>query len=377
MTLSVDNLVAYPPEGYRFISASSLEESVIQGASRFDWAYGVQHWLGTRVPLPLVKSYLGRFKSTSSSVDLTYALMHLVLRKEPWVLDMQCEPPHLLLWIRWSDKQRDRFRDSVRKRLASPYCRKVICWVEAGKKAFLSWLGSDLEDKIEMVYWGVPRRNFVKNHNDGKTKLLFVNSGNINTMAHFNRKGGSEVLQAFLELNRRYDNLELVIRSGIPKGVRRQYEGAHNVRILDRPVPWEELEEEWRSADIFVLPSRATPAQAFLDAMSYELPIVTTDVWGNPELVEDGKTGLLVHYPKASRYIHDWVPYYHSRYEDTFKEPDADLVRGLVAKLSLLIERPELRRRMGQAARREVEKGRFSLHKRNQALKRVLDEATA
>jgi hypothetical protein len=40
------------------------------------------------------------------------------------------------------------------------------------------------------------------------------------------------------------------------------------------------------------------------------------------------------------------------------------------------IENPELRRRLGLQARREVEEGKFSMKRRNEALKRVLDEAT-
>lgn len=356
---------------------SSLEENSFRWASRFDWAYDIQAWLGTRIPLPLIKSRLEKFRRPPSQSNLTYALMHLVFRQEPWVLDMQCEAPHMLVWMRCSEGQKHKYVEQVTKVLALPWCKKVICWTEAGRNAFLSWLGCELEKKIEVVSWGVPRRDFAKRYDDRKVKLLFVNSGNINTMAHFNRKGGSEVLQAFLRLSRRYGNLELVVRSGMPGDLKRKYEALGSMRILDKPVPWEELEQEWKSADIFVLPTRVTPASVFLDAMSYELPIVTTDVWGNPELVEDGRTGLLVPYPRASEYIRDWIPYYDSRHEGTFKEPDPGLIRGLVDRLSLLIENPELRRKMGRAARREVDKGRFSIDKRNEKLKRILDEATA
>ena len=195
--LSVTDLIAYPPEGYQFILDSGVDRTLFRKVSKSNWAYTFQHWLGTRIPLMMVKSYLEKSKRTPGT-DLTYAAIHLVLRKEPWILDMQCEPPHLLLWIRWTEQQLDKYKEQVRKTLASPYCKKIICWVEAGKRALVSWLGDELEDKIEVVYWGSPKRNFVKNYDKENVKLLFVNSGNINTLAHFNRKGGSEVLKAFL-----------------------------------------------------------------------------------------------------------------------------------------------------------------------------------
>jgi sugar transferase (PEP-CTERM/EpsH1 system associated) len=50
-----------------------------------------------------------------------------------------------------------------------------------------------------------------------------------------------------------------------------------------------------RSFDVFVLPSRAEGiSNTILEAMASGLPVVATDVGGNGELVEHGRTGLLV-----------------------------------------------------------------------------------
>jgi glycosyltransferase involved in cell wall biosynthesis len=50
-----------------------------------------------------------------------------------------------------------------------------------------------------------------------------------------------------------------------------------------------------RGLDVFVLPSLAEGiSNTILEAMASGLPVVATRVGGNPELVEEGETGLLV-----------------------------------------------------------------------------------
>ena len=50
-----------------------------------------------------------------------------------------------------------------------------------------------------------------------------------------------------------------------------------------------------RRLDIFVLPSKAEGiSNTILEAMATGLPVVATGVGGNPELIDDDETGLLV-----------------------------------------------------------------------------------
>ena len=95
-------------------------------------------------------------------------------------------------------------------------------------------------------------------------------------------------------------------------------------------VPHDELERLYDRAAIVVLPSyREGLPICVLEAMAHGRPVVATTVGGIPQLVEDGRTGLLV-------------------------EPgDAE---GLRAALERLLGDPELRRRMGRAARVRVER---------------------
>jgi sugar transferase (PEP-CTERM/EpsH1 system associated) len=56
-----------------------------------------------------------------------------------------------------------------------------------------------------------------------------------------------------------------------------------------------DVPEMMRSMDLFILPSRAEGiSNTILEAMASGLPVVATNVGGNPELVDSGVTGMLV-----------------------------------------------------------------------------------
>ena len=105
-----------------------------------------------------------------------------------------------------------------------------------------------------------------------------------------------------------------------------------------------------------------------LEAMSYELPTVTTNVWGNPEIIDDGKTGFLVEESAI-------VPYYAGHLIPkegsadvikAIKNPDQKLIRDLVDKTSVLVADEKLRKKIGHNARKEIESGKFSIKRRNE-----------
>jgi glycosyltransferase involved in cell wall biosynthesis len=89
-----------------------------------------------------------------------------------------------------------------------------------------------------------------------------------------------------------------------------------------------DVREILAAADIFTLPSVREPfGLAFVEAMAMGNPVVAVRAGGTPEVVEDGKAGLL-------------------------GAPDD--VEQLAANLLALIEEPERRRRMGAYARRRA-----------------------
>jgi glycosyltransferase involved in cell wall biosynthesis len=183
----------------------------------------------------------------------------------------------------------------------------------------------------------------------------------------------------FIILRRNYPDLELVVRSDMPQADLEYYQNIPGLRIINKVIPRAELEQEFMTADIFVLPSHGTYPYTLMEAMSYELPVVTLKAFANTEFIEDGRTGLVVE-PSLK------IPYYYkdtahpnfgaAEFREAIRTPDPQVADELVHKVSLLIEHSWLRRKLGKAARQEVESGKLSRAVRNEKLKKIFDEAT-
>jgi len=365
-----NSMINNPPEGYQFVLPEDSATHMYKSLGKNNLSYSLLYQLGRGAPLNLLHSYVRKYSIPSVIPNLTYASNHLVFRDEPWIIDLE----YISLAL-GSGKYVKQYKKLLERSFQSPNCKKILCWYEACKKTLNANLDCSLfENKITVFLPYGQQRNFVKQYNREKIKLLFTGSANI--LGEFVIKGGAETVDAFIALNNKYDFLELVIRSDMPSETKTKLAHFDNVRIIDKIIPWAELEHEFQTADIFILPAHNTPWLAMLDAMSYELPVVTLDVWANSEIVTNGKTGLLS--PKSRDLIYfdeNFTPQWdRPQFLRAIKKPDPQVVRGLVEKISLLIEDARLRRAMGHAARWEVEQGKFSIRSRNEKLKQIFDE---
>ena len=380
------DLINHPPPGYAFVTDPTGWDKAMSPIVQSDSLYHpLVSLLGRWVPLHLAKAYVERFtKRIPRGVDLVYSYNHPVLHRAPWVVHVEWATALAGFDIRYLR----RHARTIERLLASSWCKKIVTWSEIARKSILHHLDcSGFEDKVELVNLAIGKRDFVKDYSDDRIKLLFVGSVNAPGSHYgynFHVKGGKEVLEAFSALARRYDGLELVMRTAVPPEVKARYAGVPNVRIMDTPIPREQLDDEWRTADIFLLPAhQVTVWGVTLEAMSYELPIIATDVYANREIVQDGVTGLLIGgSERVPYYVEELVPFgASSRRKEVdavvASTTDGRMVEELVDRASRLIESPDLRRRMGKAARHEVEEGRFSIARRNEKLARIFDEAVA
>ncbi len=71
--------------------------------------------------------------------------------------------------------------------------------------------------------------------------------------------------------------------------------GQQIIRLVDGFVPDDTVEDYFLAADVAVLPYiSATQSGIVQIAYNYDLPVITTDVGGLPEVVHDGRTGYIV-----------------------------------------------------------------------------------
>lgn len=378
MLIFFDRMFSLAPEGYRFVCRKDPLAPLLKSDTIY---FTIQKlFLNRLIPMHILKALADSFLlSPPEGVHLTYSIGHLVFRREPWVV--QLEWVHQLTGF--SYKQLLRFRRLIEKKLASPECKKILCWCDLSKKGLLTHLNCEaFAEKIEVVPYAIPSSKFVKRYDDRRVRLLFL--GSANRPGEFFTRGGHVALEAYAALKPRYPNLELVIAASIPESLRARYASLPGLTIVE-----ENLSEDsglrdaiFGSADIFLFPGHLT-SLAILEAMSYELPVVATNVAAVGEIVEDGVTGLLI--PPARD-----VPYFvapslptgpgdglYAALRRAVERIDPALVRATVESARILIENADLRREIGRRGRREVDHGRFSIAARNQRLRKVFDEAVS
>ena len=375
MGYHVKELIPYPPEGYEFIARGGIDERISDQASRHQLISSLVDWMSDHVPLFLIKSHLDRFiKKPPEDTVLTYSCHHLVLRDEPWVVEIG------RIWemIGHNPKHFRKYQRVMELAFASDNCKRLLCFTEFSKQTCLSVLDcSGFKHKIDVLPRAVYAKKFTKSYGE-KVRFVFVGSANLAGL--FEYRGGKEILEAFDILNSRYKNIELIIRSDIPPGIKKKYErhlANPNVTLIEGFIPWAEVEQIYQSSDIFFFPCHYESWQITLEAMSYELPVITIGLEGVSEFVKDGESGFLVRESEKVPSIQDGLSLANASplVRKVLKTTDPRLVQDLVEKASILIEDKNLRRRMGVAGRWQVEHGENSVEYRKAKLKEVFDKA--
>ena len=209
--------------------------------------------------------------------------------------------------------------------------------------------------RVELVYHGldlsrfssVEKSNSERTGNDPADPVIVLSVGRL-----VEKKGTDVLLEALARLPANL-HWRLVHAGGGP--LKEQLQRHANALGIAARVQWRgartqvELLAEYRAADLFALASRVARdgdrdglPNVLAEAQSQGLACVATNVSGIPELIEDGRTGLLV------------VP-----------ESPAEFARALEA----LIADPARRRALGEAGRLRV-RAEFGLEKNIERLAR-------
>ncbi len=159
--------------------------------------------------------------------------------------------------------------------------------------------------------WGVPAKSITVVYNSFEPPRLSGNRSVLRGLLQFDGellisagrlvpwKGFAELIEIMPRLKKAFPRLKLMIIGEGPdqKKLEHLIEKKHleNVVVLAGRLPHDVLIRYFEAADLFVLnTSYEGFSHQLLEAMAVGTPIVTTNVGGNPELIVNGVSGLLV-----------------------------------------------------------------------------------
>lgn len=211
-------------------------------------------------------------------------------------------------------------------------------WIQMEKQAYhraahIFTRGKFVRDSIVNEY-GVPREKVTAvggGVSFSSLPELLPKTGNVSPAAlfigrDFYRKGGDLLLKAFALVKKEHPDAQLLVmtRDSIPEHL-----PIKGVEFLSPKWDRKMLKKHFKRADLFILPSRLeTWGDVLLEAMAYSLPCIGVREAAMPEIIADGKTGILV---------------------------DPEDVDGLALAMKKLFSDDILRRELGKAARQRVE----------------------
>ncbi len=192
--------------------------------------------------------------------------------------------------------------------------RGIIAWSHRAKSSVIKQFayGPGEVEVIPPFVKPQPDRNNIK-----KSKITIGFIGN-----DFERKGGTLLLKAFKKLAEEHGDIRLRIVSDY------KIENNEIIKSCGRQKRIDLFSQFYPDCDILVLPTRADFfGMAILEAMSFGIPVITSDVYAMKEIIDDGKDGFLI--------------------------PPGNL-EALLEKMRILIENKSLREEIGKQAKNKI-----------------------
>jgi len=212
-----------------------------------------------------------------------------IMKRVPTVLSLDATPSNFdAQGGPYGHRRNGVLSESVKRRINQHVFGRaavLVTWCRWAAESLVSDYGVRAE-KIEVVHPGVDTDLFRPQEraalNEKPIRILFVGGD-------FERKGGSDLLQAMLRLGPDTHLHVVTTRPvAVPAGISCS---VHTGLGPQSP----ELVSLYRSADIFALPSRGDCfPQAVAEGLACGLPVVATTVGAIPEMVREGVNGHLV-----------------------------------------------------------------------------------
>jgi glycosyltransferase involved in cell wall biosynthesis len=271
-------------------------------------------------------------------------------------------------------------RRSLLAALSEERCRFLLPWSEAAARGVRSALGAEaaraLEHKTQTVLPAIrPRASRARVRGPGPLRALFVGTS-------FEAKGGVEAVRAVRGVRATHD-VVLDVVSDVPGRWRGEIESGAGITAHAWPVPAEKLKELFERAHLLLFPSHMdTLGFVLLEAMAHGVPVLATDHFAVPELVEDRVSGLVVEgenqlYAQDGlcRFRHTLPP--PRAFRRALASPSAPYIARIADALALLAGDPDLNERLAAGALARVLEGPLSVTRRREQLADIYRRALA
>lgn len=371
----------YPPTGYTFIPSSpdltnltQIKKDIAQSAR---WYFAHVQRLQQLILLALAFLRIPKFRSiVTPDCDLIHSAQYPLLNKQPWVIDF--EDVSAFTWYRPDVLRSPRAKRTLERIFASPSCRAILPWTEAAKKSLENGLDCrTFKEKIKIVSPVVtPQADieaiFKEKKSSQKINILFIGTT-------FFTKGGVESLRVVDKLSDKYP-IEFSMVSNVPEEIKEKYSANDNIKFYSR-IPGPELTKLYRRSHLFLAPYHTdTFGFVILEAFSYGIPCVATDLFAIPEIVTHGKTGIIFR-NSVSRFNDKYLPVMlpikdeHDQMIEKLKNPSPQYLKRFEDALVSLISDRNLIEKLGRSAYAETKSGKFSPVARRQKMESVYTDA--
>ncbi len=234
--------------------------------------------------------------------------------------------------------------------------KKLIFKSHAGLETLYTYgncSNSKIIDKACVVYPAIRTRPLKMNKYTSPVKNLLF-SGD------FFRKGGANVVDVFIELSIGYPNLFLTLccdrslstsNSILRERYLKKIDSHPNIRI-GKVSRKDMLESILPLTDIFISPTyQETFGFAILEAMSFGIPVISSNIFAIPEIIDSMSDGILIDIKEAD-FIKSLKGYRVNKLSDEF---NCRLNDKLYNSIVLLINDNEMRKQLGLNAIKKCE----------------------
>lgn len=291
---------------------------------------------------------------TKEKYDLIQCAHCLSKNKEkPWVIDIEGREQLYIEDIHIEDIAK-RTKNKIRKMLLRNNCRKIMPWTQATAEGIIKEF-PEIRNKVEVVYPAVPLSEIKRKKHKG-INLLFVGR-------YFYNKGGLHALEAIDKLTRKHKNTKAIIISEVPKEIYNKYRKNEKIKFYCLMPQKQLFEEIYSISDILIYPGYSDSfGFAYLEAMSFGIPIITVEGFARREIVDERKTGFVIN---KSEEINPKI----------ISQKEEKLINEIMKKSEKLIENSTFRKKMSKKCIEEIKNGKFSIKERNKKLRKIYEEA--